>query len=52
MFYEARGIDSLELELQVVRSHLMWVPGIEPGCSGRAVHALTTKPFHQPLFVF
>ena len=35
-----RAPDSLELELQVVVSHLMWVLGMESRSSARATHAL------------
>lgn len=32
--------DPLEMELQIVRSHLTWVPGTELRSPIRAVHAL------------
>ena len=35
-----RAPDSLELELQVVVSHLMWMLGMESGSSARATHGL------------
>lgn len=37
---EARGFRSMELKLQVVVSHLVWVPGMDLGSSGRAVGKL------------
>ena len=43
---EVKGVGSLELELQVVVSHLTWVLETEPRSSGRAL--LTAEPFLQP----
>ena len=38
-----------ELELQVIVSYLLWVPGTEPGSSARAVHVLN---YCAPLYCF
>lgn len=34
------GTNSLELEMQVIRTHLLWVLGSEAGSSERSAHAL------------
>ena len=43
---EERELEPWELESQMIVS-CMWMLGIEPGSSGRAAGALTTKPFLQ-----
>lgn len=40
-----RMLNPLELELQVDVSCLMWVLGIEPGCSARAVNTFNFQAF-------
>lgn len=48
---EFRGIGSLELDLQVIVSHLTWVLAAELRSSARAISAFTAEPFFQPLNV-
>ena len=49
---EARVLDPLELELQVVVCCLTRVQRIDRWFFVRAVSTLTTKPSHQMLFLF
>jgi hypothetical protein len=48
---QQRALDSLELELQEIVNHLMWVMGTEPGSSTSGLVFLNVEPLLRLLSV-
>lgn len=49
---QGRGLDALELGLQAIVSHLVWVLGIKLGSFGRAVSAVNHWTLYPMSFIF